>query len=250
VSLFPFTLSQAPTVNGNNDTYVAWNWKAGGTAVSNTDGSITSSVSANPDAGFSIVKYTGNGTNNATVGHGLSQSPELLIGKDLDDTINWQVLSSLFSEGDFMSLNLSNAKANSANVSFDPTSTTFKLQGGQAINQNTRETIAYCFHSVPGYSKLGSYVGNGSATGPVVYLGFEPAFLLVKGTTNVSGWLIHDNKRTPSNPRNNVLLPNRNDGDIITSNVNVDFFANGFQIKTTNSDQNANGQTYIFMAIG
>ena len=234
--------------NANGRNYVAWNFKAGGTAVANTDGTTNSQVSVNNTLGFSIVSYSGNSTSGATVGHGLDATPDLVIIKSSNASANWIVYSSPTGNGKYLYLN-STSSAQSANW-FDTSATTFTLNNtyGDA-NTSGRNYIAYNFTSKPGFSKVGSYTGNGSVNGPIVQTDFEPAFLLVKGTGNVSGWLIHDNKRTPSNPRDNVLLPNRTDGDIITPNVSVDFFANGFQIKTTNSDQNGNNLNYIYLAI-
>jgi hypothetical protein len=242
-----FSVGSSGGVNQSSQDYVAWNFKAGGTAVANTDGTLDTQVSVNNTLGFSIVSGSvpSSGYTN-TLGHGLSSAPELIIYKTTNITGPWYIFSnyggSLLGNNNVLRFDTSAATSDSL---FDITSTTFKT----GSTSSAHDYIAYCFASKPGFSKVGSYTGNGSTSGPIVQTDFEPAFLLVKGTGNVSGWLIHDNKRTPSNPRDNVLLPNRSDGDIITPNVNVDFFANGFQIKTTNSDQNGNNLNYIYLAI-
>jgi hypothetical protein len=175
--------------NNTGETYVAWNWLANGTGVSNTQGSIASTVSANTTSGFSIVSYTGNETDGATVGHGLSSAPQMVITKNrVDAGTQWPVLTNIYpsySEGDFIYLNATDAKANSANVSFLPTPTTWQMKSGQAGNVAVAQ-IAYCFHSVKGFSKFGSYTGNGSADGTFVYTGFKPAFVILKVTSTTA----------------------------------------------------------------
>jgi hypothetical protein len=201
-----------PEMNTNGQTYASWNWKAGGSASTNENGSITSSVSANQDVGFSIVSYTGNATDDATVGHGLSSAPQMVITKSRGDAGAWQVLTNIYpsySEGDFIYLNETDAKANSANVSFVPTSTTWQMKSGQAGNTSSTK-IAYCFHSVQGYSKFGNYTGNGNVNGTFVYTGFKPAWVIVKKTSATNNWVMMDNKRDPFNMMTKYLLANDN----------------------------------------
>ena len=236
-------------VNHNATTIVSWNWLAGGSASTNENGSITSSVSANQDAGFSIVSYTGNATDDATVGHGLSSAPQMVITKSRGDAGAWQVLTNIYtssSEGDYIALNTTDAKANSANVSFVPTSTTWQMKSGQAGNTSSTK-IAYCFHSVQGYSKFSTFVGNANADGTFVYLGFKPAFFIIKkssgGGTN---WVMFDNKRIGYNESNYYLRPSGNNAE--STNIPLDILSNGFKIRTSAGDVNASGATYIYMA--
>ena len=235
--------------NKNGSTYASWNWKAGGSASTNENGSITSSVSANQDVGFSIVSYTGNATDDATVGHGLSSAPQMVITKSRGDAGAWQILTNIYSsysEGDYIALNTTDAKANSANVSFLPTSTTWQMKSGQAGNTSSTK-IAYCFHSVQGYSKFSTFVGNANADGTFVYLGFKPAFFIIKkssgGGTN---WVMFDNKRIGYNESNYYLRPSGSNAE--STNIPLDILSNGFKIRTSAGDVNASGATYIYMA--
>jgi len=235
--------------NGNNSTYVAWNWKAGGTAVSNTNGTITSSVSANPSAGFSIVSYTGTGAN-ATVGHGLTLAvPEMVIVKNRDSAYNWTVYDEDIGNTDFLLLNETNATATSAGKwsNTTPTSTVFTVNTGSSVNGSSNAMIAYAFHSVDGYSKVGSYTGNGSTDGTFVHCGFKPAMIIQKRTDGADSWHILDNKRSPSNVVDDRLYPNSSSAES-TSGDRLDFTSNGFKVRTTNGDFNASGGTYIFIA--
>ena len=254
-STFPFTFTddgfvvpnsgQANT-NGNN--YVAWCWKAGGAAVTNTDGSITSEVSANVDAGFSIVKYTGNGTNGATVGHALGVAPDLIFIKAISGISgNWITYDSVNSATNYLLLNGTAAPSTDLTPFNDtnPNSTVFSL--GISSNTNSGNPfIAYCFAEKAGFSKFGSYPGNGSATGPIVTTGFEPAFVMVKRYDSTGNWVILDNKRDTSNPIDKTLNPNLSAAE--STENSIDFNATTFQLKSTNADTNANTATYIYMA--
>lgn len=251
-----FSLGNSGNVNSSGTTYVAWNWKAGGTAVSNTDGTITSQVSANVDAGFSIVKYTGNENANQTVGHGLSQTPEIVFTKQLDGTREWTVpLLSGFSTGNYLVLNDANALADDNNRWSSISSSTITIGASPFTNGSGSPYISYFFHSVAGYSKVGSYVGNGSTTGPIVYVGFEPTWLLRKNVTSSTDahWSIIDNKRnvtTPMNPRFERLLANLANAENTTDiNHKCDFNSTSFQPLSNHNITNASGQTYIFLAI-
>jgi len=243
--------------SSNGSPYVIWYWKAGGAAVSNTDGTITSQVSANVDAGFSIVKYTGNGnTAQQSYGHGLSSAPELLITKNMDTltlgTSSWVVGGTLLGNGGYMLLNRTNAKntASSYNGNEVPDSEVIYTSGTSDLvgNQNNKNFITYAFHSVDGFSKIGTYVGNGSTTGPIINTGFTPAWIMFKPTTATGYWFILDNKRSTTNPRNEGLFPNDLLNEITNTSYNVDFNSNGFQPKNNTIGFNQNGQTYIFMA--
>ncbi len=237
-------------LNENTKTFVAWNWKAGGTAVSNTDGSITSSVSANTDAGFSIVTYTGTG-GTATVGHGLGIKPSMLIVKPRTTANDWIVYHETLGAGKFITLN--NADAESSNTTMfnntEPTTTVFSVNtpAGTFLNKSGEPYVCYAFNSVEGYSKFGSYIGNGSTDGTFVYTGFRPAWLMVK-VTNISGenWHMFDSERASFNVMKARLVAD----DIFAENTNdniIDFTSNGFKWRDSNPGYNGSGNTYIFM---
>ena len=251
--------SSASYLNSSTTNYVAWNWKAGGTASTNEDGSITSSVSANTDAGFSIVAWTGTGSN-VTVGHGLSQAPELIINKSRGDAYNWAVQSFLWnsaSDTNLLYLNTTAAEADDTNVfQAAPTSTVFSPQGGSwaGIGANTIQYIAYCFHSVEGYSKVGSYSGNSSDDGVFIHTGFRPAFVLIKCYAGHSSqeWVLLDNQRPQYNVVNKFLYANASNAE--ESNLrNVDFVSNGIKMRSggtagTGGPVNISGRDYIYLA--
>lgn len=242
-----FTVGYSTAITNNSGSpYVAWCWKAGGTAVSNTDGSITSQVSANVDAGFSIVSYTGNGAT-ASVGHGLQQKPDFIITKSRNNVGNWFVQQYMYvpsGNAAYGYLNLTDAF-----VGFTDTLTTdsvFQQGGGSGVTY-----ISYCFHSVEGFSKFGSYVGNGSTNGTFVYTGFKPAFVMIKRTdssTNGS-WVIKDNLRAAEyNPSSGNLYADLNFAEDTVATANVDLLANGFKLRGAFPGVNASGGTYIYMA--
>jgi len=242
-----YVFGSSGSFNYGTDDYVNWCLKANGQGSSNTDGTInTTYTSANTTAGFSIVKYTGNGTNNATFGHGLGVAPKIMIGKCTGNTNSWQVTGNVspLVENKYLTLDTSNAIADSVNVSFDASATTIKLQGGQGTNVSGQPHIAYCFAEKKGYSKFGSYVGNGSTDGTFVYTGFKPAFVMVKRTDNTSDWQIQDSKRIGYNVNNYRL--NANTGSAETTSGVMDFISNGFKFRGT--PMNTSGGTFIFMA--
>ena len=235
--------------NGNGQSYASWNWKANGTGSANTDGSISSTVSANTTSGFSIVKYTGNGTNNATVGHALNATPKLLIGKCLGTVSNWQVVGNFGSltEGKYLILNEPNAIGTSSNVSFDASATTVKFQGGQGLNISGQPHIAYCFADVTGYSKFGTYYGNGSTDGTFIYTGFKPAWVMVHALDSAQGWWMFDNKRdNDGNAIGKRLGAERTDSE--ATGDKLDFVSNGFKWRDGDNAWNyASGHQYIYM---
>ena len=236
-------------VNVDTSTYVSWNWKAGGTAVSNTDGSITSSVSANPTAGFSIASYTGTGSA-ATIGHGLSSAPELIIVKNRDQTDAWQVGSSKGIDfTDYLVLDELDATTDNVDRWNDtaPSASVFTIGDGVEVNTNTEDYISYCFHSVEGYSKVGSYEGNGDADGTFIYTGFKPAYILIKSYSNAStNWLIHDDARDPYNPAGNNF--NANEPDAENEKI-IDMVSNGFKAREDDNHFNGDGYDYIYYAV-
>ena len=246
-----FTLnSTGGGMNGNTENYVSWNWKAGGAGSSNTDGSITSTVSANTTSGFSIVQYTGNGTAGATFGHGLGVMPSHIIIKRTSSSEAWVNWHSTFSALQYLRLYQNTAIESSTNLFNNtlPTSSVVSLGTGGFTNTNGETYIAYCFAEKTGYSKFGSYVSNNNADGTFVYTGFKPTFLLLKNVTTANtGWELYDNKRTPNNVANLFLRPNTTDADI--SSDRLDILSNGFKLRQV-GDTNANSDTIIYMAFG
>ena len=241
-----FTVGTNTTYNNLSATYVGWQWKAGGTAVSNTSGTITSSVSANTTAGFSVVTYTGTGAN-ATVGHGLGVAPSMFITKKRSSTSDWGVYhSSLTSAAYYLLLDSTAAQASGATYwnSTAPTSSVFSIGTADPTNISTATYVAYCFAAIAGYSAFGSYTGNGSADGPFVYCGFQPKFVLVKCSSTTGNWYVFDSVRNTYNVLGEQLYPNlSNAGSTATT---LDFLSNGFKMRTA-SDPNASA-TYIYAA--
>jgi hypothetical protein len=248
-----FTVGALAQVNTSSDTYVAWGWKVnGGTTSSNTEGSITSTVQVNQDAGFSIVQYTGTGTA-ATIGHGLGVAPAMYIVKNRDQAgTSWTVFHKDLTSNAY-SLYLSDTTAQSNAVGYwngtSPTSTVFSIKNTSGdVNTNTEDYIAYCFAEVQGYSKFGSYVGNGNADGPFVYTGFKPAFLIMKEYSSAGGnWVMFDNKRDPSNVTKTRLFPNLANADNTTRDY-IDLLSNGFKLRDTDADHNQSGESMVYMA--
>jgi hypothetical protein len=246
-----FTTGALAQLNTSSATYVAWNWKANGAGSSNTAGTITSTVSANTTSGFSVVTYTGTGTN-ATVGHGLGVAPNWIIVRRRNVSEAWGVRSNQLT-GNNYSLLLNTDAAESSAYSppiwgtASPTSTVFSIGTSTASNQSTGTYVAYCFAPVAGYSAMGSYTGNGSTNGPFVYCGFRPAFLLIKNI-NVTGqyWDIYDSKRNTYNPETLRLFPNAADAE--GSATQFDFLSNGFKVIASSTSSNGNGNNIIYMA--
>jgi len=233
--------------NANGDTFVAWNWKANGTAVSNTAGTITSSVSANTTAGFSVVTYTGTGAN-ATVGHGLGVVPSFILIKSRNNADNWYAYHSAI--GNTGALNLNTTGATITNSGYwnntTPTASVFTI--GTIPSQSTWTYVAYCWAPVAGYSAFGSYTGNGSADGPFIYTGFRPRFILVKRTDSTSDWRIWDTARTTYNAMSSVLYPNGSDAEYTAATQDFDALSNGFKARNSSTSMNASAGTYIYAA--
>jgi hypothetical protein len=239
-------------------TYVSWQWKGGGTAVSNTDGSVTSSVSANTTAGFSVVTYTGTGAN-ATVGHGLNAVPKMVIVKCRSVGIDWNVYHvsqnanpasgalTLDSTAGFAS---DNTYWNGPTGTFS--STLFSIGTGAANNAITATYVAYCFAAVAGYSAFGKYTGNNDNDGPFVYLGFRPRWVMFKDSSTNGVWMIMDSSRETYNVEQNGLAPNNaNPESTYSGYPQVDFLSNGFKIRANNANaywNNISGNTYIYAA--
>jgi hypothetical protein len=254
-----FSINNNALVNDNTDTYVAWQWKAnGGTTASNSNGGVTSTVQANTTAGFSIVQWTGDGSDE-TVGHGLSSAPDIYIIKNREDSTDWRVGQDIVTgkkmtdgNGYYMELNDDKASTNPGSATTwgstptAPTSSVFTVGSNNAHNGSSDDFVAYCFHSVQGYSKIGTYTGNGNAGGPFIYLGFKPSMIIKKGASGTGDWHISDNKQNSHNPHDNALRPNVNNATE-TGNT-VDFLSNGFKIRNTGGSWNSSGSIYIYMA--
>ena len=234
--------------NQNTGTFVGWQWKAGGTAVTNTAGSISAQVSANPTAGFSIVTYTGTGAN-ATVGHGLGVAPKMIIVKNRDSAgQSWLVWHTAITGGEFLLLNSTAAKATASTPwnNTVPTSSVFSVGTSASSNNNTNKMVAYCFSEVAGFSSFGSYIGNGSADGTFVHTGFRPRFILWKRTDTTASWNILDTARDTRNVVGNALFPNLANAEF--AGLVMDILSNGFKLRDASANHNASGGTYIYMA--
>ena len=244
-----FTVGALAKLNTNTATYVGWQWKASNAApVTNTSGSITSSVSANPSAGFSIVTYTGTGAN-ATVGHGLGVAPSMIIVKCRNTAATgWLTYVRPLTATSFLQLESTAAVASNATAwnNTTPTSSVFTVGTSAFCNGSTQTYVAYCFSEIAGYSKFGSYTGNGSADGPFVYLGFRPRWLLLKLSSNIDAWLVIDSSRQTYNVMGPYLSPNSSAAEATTSFI--DFTANGFKIRGTGSSYNTSSGTIIYAA--
>ena len=232
---------------GNN--LVAWQWRANGTpAVTNTNGSITSTVSANTTAGFSVVTYTGTGAN-ATVGHGLGVAPRMIIAKNRSLVDGWVVYhASLTSAAYFLQLNTTGAESSNSTIwnSTAPNSTVFGVGSSTNSNGNGNNIVAYCFSAVAGYSAFGSYTGNGSTDGPFVFTGFRPRWVMVKATSGALHWWVWDTGRNTYNAMNEALVPDLSVAE--QSPLPIDCLSNGFKLRTSNGEMNNNGTTFIYAA--
>ena len=235
---------------GTSSNIVSWHWKANGAGSSNSDGSTTATVSANTTAGFSIVSWTGTGSA-TTLGHGLGTTPQVILVKNRSEVYGWQMYHpGLGGNNKYISINSSDAVATDT-ASWNntaPTSSVFSVGASDANNKNTNNIIAYCYAEKKGYSKFGSYIGNGNANGRFVYTGFKPAFVLIKNITDAGElWEMFDNKRIGYNPKNHRLYASTNDAED-TSAERLDLLSNGFKIRTTGSHVNESGDTMIYMA--
>jgi len=250
-----FSVGSGNDGNENTETYVNWNWKANGSGSANTNGDMaeTVTVSANADAGFSIVTYTGDGSA-ATVGHGLSKAPEMIIVKNRTSGNGWRVYhsgNSAAPETDYLVLDSSAATSDDAENWNDtaPTEDIFTIGDGANVNTDDDEYVAYCFHSVDGFSKMGSYEGNGNVDGTFVYTGFRVAWLMVKSSEGSAHWEILDNTRDVDNPAHRSLKANSNDAEDTTNTRNdVDFLSNGFKFREDESNIMNGSEEYIYLA--
>ena len=248
--------SNSAYFNQNNETYVNWNWKANGAGSSNTDGSITSTVSANTTSGFSIVKYTGTGSA-ATIGHGLGVAPKMIIAKNLGDARSWGVYHASLGATQPIDLDGTGAAFSSSTYwnNTSPTTSVFSTGGGNNTG-SAFDFIAYCFAEKKGFSKFGSYTGNGSADGTFIFTGFKPAFVIFKKTSATGNWGLLDSTRSYANVANHTLAANLSDAEssfgggesVFGASNKVDIVSNGIKIREASDYNNASGATYIYLA--
>jgi len=251
-----FTLNADNNVNKSGKNFASWNWLGANGTASNSNGSITSTVSANTTAGFSIVSYTGNGTSGATIGHGLGVKPSCMIIKRTSAAANWAIYHNRLNSGTnpevkYLEFN-TNGELDDAGIFNDtaPTSSVFTVGNSDKSNISNSTYIAYCFAEKQGYSKFGSYVGNGNADGSFIYTGFKPAFVMVKkSSASGSDWNLHDNKRPGFNVNNSYLAPNENAAEVTGNTYQIfDLLSNGFKCRGAGTGTNASGETMIYMA--
>ena len=246
-----YTIGNNSGTNGNGDTYVSWNWKANGAGSSNTDGSITSTVSASTTSGFSIVKYTGTGAN-ATIGHGLGSNVNMVIIKDISGARDWIVGHTSLGFNKYVLLNSTASSVTASNRFQDtaPSSSVVTIGTHGLVNNSGSNYIAYCFAEKQGYSKFGSYAGNNNADGTFVYTGFKPKLIMVKRITNGYDWIMYTNEINGINPMNDYLAPNSNAAEV-QNNANqvLDIVSNGFKHRGTGASTNGSAD-YIYMAFG
>ena len=248
-----FTVSTGTTdnsgVNSTSNTFVGWSWRGSdSTAVSNTDGTITSTVSANTTSGFSVVTYTGTGSA-ATVGHGLGATPDVIISKSRDAAENWGVYHKSVGATAVTILNSTGTPITTAAAynNTNPTSAVFTVNTSGTTNNSGQDYVAYCFAEVEGFSKFDKYVSNASTNGPFVYTGFRPAFVLIKRTTYTGdNWVIYDSSRNTYNVTEQELYPNTSSAEV--TGQDIDFVSNGFKIRSSNGLINGGTSDYIYMA--
>ena len=231
--------------NKNNVAQVSWNWKGNGAGSTDTSGDIDAVVSANQTAGFSVVAWTGNGSNTNTVPHGLGVVPEVVLYKARNSTYSWYFWTTVIDgSNDALILNTTAAKANFSNDYGNFTSSVFPAFGFP----NNITVVAYCFASKPSFSKIGVYTGNGNASGPFISTGFKPAWVMIKRTDAAKGWYIRDTAREPSNVMDAALLAQVSDAEVSSANYYIDYLSNGFKPRSSHASSNANGGTYLYMA--
>ena len=248
-----FTLGADGGPNANSDSHVAWQWKAnGGTTSTNSSGSSNSTVQANTTAGFSIVKRTGTGSAGATYGHGLGAVPDVIINKGLNSNEWYSYFKAIGGGTHWIDLSGTGAKVDDANMwnDTDATSTLFTVGNSGGSNGSSVEYIAYCFTSIQGYSKFGSYTGNANDDGPFIYTGFKPKFAIFKASSaSGEGWAIRDSARDPFNQMSGKLSANVNAQEGTTADDNdCDFLSNGIKLRSNDNQMNKTGTTFIYIA--
>ena len=248
--------SNANTVNSSSNNYVSWCWKAnGGTTSSNSDGDITTTVQTDSTAGFSIITYTGNGNNLDTIGHGLGATPDFAVVKGRSASSNtkrWFVkIPAVCGNSEILEWDTTNGKQDSGNgiETMGSSTITLGIDTGNAnsTNESSETYVCYAWKNIQGYSKIGSYTGNGNADGPFVYTGFKPAWVMIKSSgSNGDNWVVCDNKRDTFNVMENILLPNTNSAEF--DETSFDFLSNGFKLRQNAATYNDNNDTFIYMA--
>jgi hypothetical protein len=245
---FNLNNATASAYNASGENYVSWQWKAGGTAVTNTAGSITSQVSANPTAGFSVVTYTGTGSS-GSVGHGLGAVPSVILIKARSSTTAWRMYQANLGITKYLVLNTTAAEA-TASMWGSPTDTAFVIGGTTyEVNETGVTYVAYCFAPVAGYSAFGSYTGNGSTDGPFVFTNFKPKFIMVKPSSTTGEWTMWDSSRDTYNVGDKRLAGDDSASEYNNGNGLIDFLSNGFKPRVNHISNNSSGVTYIYMAI-
>jgi len=254
-----FTVGSKLNINNSGSNIVSWNWKANGAGSSNTDGSITSTVSANTTAGFSIITYTGTGTA-GTIGHGLGGTPDFWMTKARSETRAWYGWHTGIDLGKVVNFNSTNAASSDTSLftSTAPTSTVYNVGTSVGTNNSGITFVTYAFRSIKGYSKFGSYIGNGNADGTFVYTGFKPAFVIFKQTNTTGNWAFIDSTRSYANVSNHTLAANSSNAEssfgggesVFGASNKVDILSNGIKIRENSAYNNTSGGTYIYMAFG
>ena len=252
-----FSIGTLGGINNGTNTHVAWQWKTG-TAFSNdasstSVGSIDSTGSVNTTSGFSIISYTGNGSANQSVAHGLGATPKIILIKNRTTAGYWCMTNPRFvsvSDPNILYLQITAAEADDTNINGTtaPSSTVFGVDDYGAVNTSGNAHIAYCFTPIKGYSSMGTYVGNASTNGTFVYTGMKPAWVMFRKAAGTGSWAIQDNKRTPFNVQQKALFANLADAESNSADNNVDFLSNGFKLKSDTANYNTNGDTYIYLA--
>jgi len=240
-----FTVVSHAISNASSATYVAWNWKAGGTASSNTDGSITSSVSAGEY--MSICTWTGDDNSGATIGHGLGKVPSMILVKRRNTNLGWTVYHEALGTGSELYLNMTQAVTNSNFWITSPTTSVFSVSDSDYVNNASDTYVGYVFANLEGACKAGSYVGNGNADGPFVHTGFRPAWIMIKNYGTTAGWEIHDNKRPGYNPAEKTVDANTTAAE--SDSNDLDILSNGFKLRNTYGTSNGSANTYIYLAL-
>jgi len=254
-----YTLGYQDQSNDTGATYVGWNWKANGSGSSNTDGTInTTYTSANTTSGMSIIQYSGNGTAGATIGHGIGVAPKCVIIKRTDTTSNWIFGTGARGFDKFLYLNTTGAETDNAGTFNDtaPSSSVITLGSWNDVNNSSGTYIAYCFAEKKGFSKFGSYTGNGNADGSFIYLGFKPAFVIFKQTNTTGNWGLLDSTRSYANVANHTLAANLSNAEssfgggesVFGASNKVDILSNGIKIRENSAYNNTSGGSYIYMA--
>jgi hypothetical protein len=252
---FTLGVDGGDNINAASRTYAAWAWDAGGTGSSNTDGSITSTVSVNPSAGFSIATYSANNTAGATFGHGLGVAPSMVIIKKRNAAERWVVYhQSISNQYIYLNETFAGETANAAlrfgndSSVVAPSSTLVTIGTSNDVNGASGTYVAYCFAEVESYSKFGSYIGNGSTDGPFVYCGFRPAWVLIKNSNSATDWHLFDTARDPSNEVTQALYPDTSGSEDTLTNNEIDILSNGFKLRSAGGSTNGSGNTLIFAA--